>query len=53
VAAGFAHGADEFDGYFIRRVNDFKQHVFAWLNTAGVLDEIPGKLSGTRIGHGE
>ena len=53
VGAGFAHGADEFDGDFIRCVDDFEEHVFAWLHAAGVADEILSKLSGAGIGHGE
>ena len=52
VAAGFAYGADELDGDFIRRVDDFEQDVFAGLHAAGVADEVLGKLCGAGIGHG-
>ena len=53
VGAGSAHGADEFDGDFIRGVDDFEQDVFSRLNAAGVADEVLSKLSGAGIGHGE
>jgi hypothetical protein len=52
VAAGFAHGADEFDGDFIGGIDDFEQNVLAGLNAAGVADEVLGQLSGAGIGHG-
>ena len=53
VGSGFAHGADEFDGDFIRGVDDFEEHVFSRLDAAGVADEILGKLSGAGISHGK
>ena len=52
VGAGGAHGADEFDGDFIRGVDDFEEYVFAGLHAAGVADEVLGKLSCAGIGHG-
>ncbi len=53
VGSGGADGADEFDADFIGGINDFEQDVFAGLHTAGVADEVLGKLCGARIGHGE
>ncbi len=44
-------GANELDTNLLRRVDELEEHIFAGLNTAGVVNESVGKLSNTGICH--
>ena len=46
-----AHGADEFDGEFVRHVNHVEQDAVAFFQLGGIIDEQVGQFFVTRIGH--
>ncbi len=46
-----AHGADEFDGEFVRHVNHVEQDAVALFQFGGIIHEQFGQFFVTRVGH--